>query len=215
MKNYIRSLQSVLYRMVHSKQLLLHLGAPFLGAVVFCAYYMLSAWRDDQKILAYFQVTAMVFPLLSAIAVSMLYEAEAKAGSFYNVLSVPYSKQTAHLAQCTALFAFCAAAVTLAVMGFGLLFYATGGMEYPLGLYAMIAGILFLSNLAGYLVEYMICFIFGSGAVLFSGILGTLLSGLLILGLGDVIWRFIPFAYGIRIVTGVFTQMTKTYFSHW
>ena len=51
-----------------------------------------------------------------------------------------------------------------------------------------------------YLIHLVVVFLFGNGANIGLGIAESLLSALLLTGLGDGIWQFIPCAWGTRLM---------------
>lgn len=201
MKNLVRELRSTLFRLAHSKVLLLHLLVPLLGIVIFSFYYAYSPLNQYNKIALFVQAVALAFPLLIAIAVTMFYEEESQAGHFQRILTAPYSKTISHSAQLISLclLGLCACFVT--VVGFGVIFRMMGYTALDLIMFLKLAIMLFSANLALYILQYMICFMGGKGLSLGFGIIGTLLSPLLYLGLGDIIWQYIPCGYGIRLST--------------
>lgn len=201
MKNLFNNIKANIYKLAHSKLLLLHLIIPIIGISVFCAYYSYSPWSESGKVFSFVQVIAIAFPLMIAIATSMLYEQELKAGNFQCILSAPYSKITSHMGNLISLCLFGLFASIFTVLGFGIAFRIMGFIIFSISVYFKLSLVLFLSNITLYILQYIICFTFGNGVSLGFGIVGTLLSPLLYLDLGDIIWKYIPFGYGIRIST--------------
>lgn len=201
MKNLFNNIKANIYKLAHSKLLLLHLIIPILGISVFCAYYSYSPVSEKNKVFTFVQVIALTFPFMIAIATSMLYEQELKAGNFQCILSAPYSKITSHMGNLISLCLFGLFASVFTVLGFGIVFRIMGFITFSISFYFKVSLVLFLSNISLYILQYMICFTFGKGVSLSFGIVGTLLSPLLYLGLGNFIWKYIIFGYGIRIST--------------
>ncbi|SHO47658.1 lantibiotic immunity ABC transporter MutG family permease subunit [Anaerocolumna xylanovorans] len=199
MKSLFNNIRAAVFKMLHSNILFLHLLVPVLGILVFCGYYSVSSWSERDKVYGYIQAVAIVFPLMISIAVSMLYELELKAGNFQTILSAPYSRIIAHGGNFISLCLLGVFASIVTVMGFGVVFRLMGFVKFSIAFYFKLSLIMFLSNVALYFIQYIICFIAGKGLSLSFGIVGTLLSPLLYLGLGDIIWRYIPYGYGIRI----------------
>jgi lantibiotic protection ABC transporter permease subunit, MutG family len=179
---------------------------PLIGIFVFCGYYSYSRWSEADKVLVFIQAVAMAFPLIISIATSMLYEQELKAGNFQNVLSVPYQKVVSHSGNLITLCLFGLFASIFTILGFGMIFRIMGYAIFSIPIYFKLSLVMFLSNVTLYILQYIICFTFGNGISLSIGIIGTLLSPLLYLGLGDIIWRYIPCGYAIRISTYYFKQ---------
>lgn len=199
MKNLFNNIRSDVFKMLHSNILYLHLLVPLLGILVFCGYYSFSPWSEKEKVYGFAQAVAIVFPLMISIGVSMLYEQELKAGNFQAILAAPYSKRIAHGGNFIVLCLLGLLASIFAITGFGAVFRMMGFGKYSMAFYFKLSLIMFFANLALYFMQYIICFITGKGISLSFGIIGTLLSPLLYLGLGDIIWRYIPYGYGIRM----------------
>ncbi len=67
------------------------------------------------------------------------------------------------------------------------------------GLVVQIAGILLLiTMLPIYLIHLFVGMSFGKGASMGLGIAGSLIAALMITGLGDATWKYIPWAWGVR-----------------
>ncbi|HWT76748.1 MAG TPA: lantibiotic immunity ABC transporter MutG family permease subunit [Mobilitalea sp.] len=201
MINLYKNIKADIFKLLHSKLLLLHLLVPVVGISVFCGYYSYSPWSETDKLLVYIQAVAMAFPLMISVATSMMYEQELKAGNFQTILSAPYSKVVSHSGNLISLCLFGLFASVFTVLGFGIVFRIMGFVKFSTVVYFKLSLVLFLSNITLYLLQYIICFIAGKGVSLSFGIIGTLLSPLLYLGLGDKIWSYIPFGYGIRMST--------------
>ncbi len=201
MKNLFNNIKANIFKLYHSKIMFLHLLVPVIGISVFCAYYSYSPWSESDKFFVFIQAVAMAFPLLISIATSMMYEQELKAGCFQGILSAPYSKVISHTGNLISLYALGLFASIFTILGFGIIFRIMGYVEYSIAIYFKVSLVMFLSNGTLYLLQYIICFTLGNGISLGFGMIGTLLSPLLYLGLGDVIWKYIPSGYGIRIST--------------
>ncbi len=201
MRNLYHTIRADIFKLLHTNLVLLHLLVPALGILLFCGYYSYSPWSERQKLYGYAQAVAIVFPLMISVGVSMLYEMELKAGNFQTILSVPCSKAVSHAGNLAALCLLGLFASIFAVFGFGIVFRFLGFVKFSLPFYFRLSIILFLSNLALYVLQYGVCFMAGRGISLSFGIIGTLISPLFYLSLGDYIWKYIPYGYGIRTAT--------------
>lgn len=199
MKQYIRSIKSDGYKVMHSSLLVVHLLIPFLGAFAFLTYYTILPWNEVEKISAYLQVLSMAFPLLIGIITGMASEQELQAGSFQVILSTPSKKYTPHLAKLTVLLMFGLLSSFVAVLGFGTIFRIMGNVSLPISLYLKGAILLFLGNLPLYMFQYILAFVYGKGIGIGVGIVGSLLSALLLTGLGDLVWPFLPWSIATRL----------------
>lgn len=176
----------------------MHILVPFLGIGLAGSYLVYSSWTETEKILSYVQLTAAVFPFVSAVAVTMAFETDLKAGSFQNLLFVPGSKVFSHLGNLLSLLLWGMAASILTVTGFGVFLAVEGYQFVTLPMYMLVGVYLFATNTAVYLLQYMICYTWGKSISMGVGILGALLSVLLAMGMGDAVWKFCPYSYGIR-----------------
>lgn len=199
MKPMLYCIKSDFYKLIHSKILYLHILIPILGIVVFCGYYSYSILDENNKVLIFSQVVSIAFPFLIALIITMLYEEEVNAGNFQLILSTPYSNIISHLSKILTMAILGSISSLCTILGFGIVFRSMGYVHYSLTMYVQLSCLIFISNFLLYFIQYIIAFTFGNGCSLGFGIIGLLLSALLSLGLGNLIWRFIPFGWGIRI----------------
>lgn len=198
MKQFIRAIKSDIYKMVHSQVLLIHLLVPLFGMVAFLAYYTVSPWGETQKVSAYLQVLAMAFPMLIGIVTVMVSEQESQAASCQMMLSTPCKRYIPHFAKLIVIIIFGLFSSVIAVFGFGIVYRLMGNVVFPLSLYIKLAILLFFGNITLYILQYIVSFAFGKGIGLGLGIVGSLLSALLLTGIGDRVWTFLPWSIAIR-----------------
>lgn len=199
MSCYIQNIRSELYKMTHSSQLLIHLLIPLAGAGIFLAYDTTSPWAPRDKISAYLQCLSIAFPFLIGLIVAITFEQEQNAGSFQQLLSVAGRKWIPHFSKLVSLLLCGLLASGLAVYGFGIAFRLMGNRQFPMTLFGKAGLILFAGALPLYLLEYVLCFTFGKGVGVGFGMVGSLLSSLLLTGLGDGIWPFTPWSVAGRL----------------
>ncbi|QOS81897.1 lantibiotic immunity ABC transporter MutG family permease subunit [Paenibacillus sp. JNUCC31] len=195
-------LRADLLKSRHTPFLLIHLLAPLVGVSVFLAYYSYSPWSVNDKVLAFMQSLGCAFPILIGLVCSMAVEQEANAGHFQGMLALPASKIAAFTSKLLLLLMFGFAAVMLAYSLFGLGFGRILHQD-RMGMAFYLAGavILFGSNIFLYLLHLAISLRFGRGASIGVGIAGSLVAALMLTGLGDAIWPYIPFAWGVRFIS--------------
>lgn len=198
MNCFLKNLQSDIYKITHSALLPIHLILPIASAAVFLAYYVISPWEETQKVSAYFQVLAMAFPVLISVITVMLSEKELQAGAFQLVLSTPRKKYLPHFSMILAITLCGFIASMLAAVSFGFVFRLMGNQLFTMSLYVKAGLLLFYGNISLYILEYLLSFAFGKGVGLGLGIVGSLLSALLLTGLGDKIWPFLPWSISTR-----------------
>jgi ABC-2 type transport system permease protein len=182
--------------------LLLHLLAPLIAVAAFLAYYSYSPWDTADKVQAYLQVLGCAFPTLTALICSMTAQQEALAGHFQGLLALPAHRIKVYLSKLLMLLIYSLGAVLLAVILFGLGFREVLG-EKSLGMafYWSSAGILLGSAVFLYLLFCYISLRFGRGPSIGIGIVGSLVAALLLTGLGEGLWPYVPFAWGVRLVS--------------
>lgn len=202
MASLLGLLRADLLKSRHTPFLLIHLLAPLIGVGVFLAYYSYSPWSANDKALAFMQSLGCAFPTLIGLVCSMSVEQEANAGQFQSMLSIPANKITTYISKLLLLLLFGFGAVLFAYTLFGLGF---GGIlqQDRLGMPFYLTGavILFTSNMFLYLLHLTASLRFGRGASIGMGIVGSLVAALMLTGLGDTIWPYIPFAWGVRFIS--------------
>lgn len=209
MKYFLRAIVSNMYKTVHTKILWVHILMPLVGIGLAGSYLVYSSWTETEKIISYVQLLAAVFPLMAAVVVTMTYETDLRAGKFQNLLFVPCSKIVSYFGNLLSLLILGMAASILAVVGFGVFLILEGHQLVPLSVYMMVGSYLFATNIAVYLLQYMICYTWGKSISMGVGILGVVLSVLLAMGMGDEIWKYCLHSYGIRCSSYLLFRILK------
>lgn len=192
-------IRSEFYKLVHSAVALVHLLIPILGMVVFLAYYTISPWEESQKVSTYLQVLAMVFPVLIAVIMTIVRDNERMTGSFQGIFCVPCKKSTIHVMKLLLLLLCGFLSAFVAVFGFGIVFCQIGHNGFSYLFYGKAAVLLFSGYIPLYILQYMVSLTFPKGMGLGFGIFGSLLAALLLTGLGDAIWCYLPWSVSIRM----------------
>ncbi|MDN4079426.1 lantibiotic immunity ABC transporter MutG family permease subunit [Paenibacillus polymyxa] len=201
MMSFFRNLKSDVLKLRRQPLLLVQLLVPLLGIAIFLAYYSFTPYSPISKVDGYLQVLAVAFPTMIGIVCSIAVEQESVAGNFQHLLTSPVK-----------LLPFLSKLSLLLCLGFGSVLLASGGFgagyiylmkESPYGLmfYVLAACILFMSSVFLYILHFFISLRFGKGASIGLGIMESLLSALLLTGLGDHNWIFIPPAWAARFIT--------------
>lgn len=199
MITFIRMIKADFMKLKNTPFYWIHLCVPFTGIVLFLSYYSISSMKAIGKVSGYAQAIALVFPILIGVVCALVVEQEAMAGSFKEMLGSAYGKQKSLLSKLSVLLISGLISTTMAVGGFFLGFkYILHQNVLPLALYGNIILIIFGSQIFLYLFHVWLSFLWGNGASVGIGIFESLVSALMITGLGDGIWQFIPCAWGIR-----------------
>ena len=197
-------LKSDLYQFCYSPLWLIHLFIPILGVVLFLGYYSISIVNNFNKISAYIQVLSISFPFLIGIVISVTVENEQSAGNFQMLFTSPTKKYKGHFSKLIVLIFFGFVSSVLALVGFGI------GFDYEvlnITFYFNTAILLSISVLPLYMLQYIISLFCGNGFGLVFGTVGSLLSALLLTGLGDGIWSFLPWGITARFSHILFKSM--------
>jgi ABC-2 type transport system permease protein len=195
---FYTNLKSDLYKFFRTPLWLIHLVIPVIGIVLFIWYYSFSQWDEMNKLSGYIQTLSVTFTVLIGIITSVLAETEQKAGEFQSLLVTANSKCVSHISKLILLVLFGFASSLLALAGFGVCFLRMGYTTFHLLFYVKTAVLLLMSVLPLYLLQYVVSFLFGKGFSIGLGIVGGLISALLLTGLGDGIWWYLPWGIAAR-----------------
>ena len=177
----------------HSILRSIHWIIPFLCAVIFAGYYHVSVWEKSVKISTYLETLAVAFPFLTGIIVGMAVQIENQAGHFQLMLGTIPSRTAAYIGKLGFLIINAFGATFLALGVFVILY-----REAP-AVFCMKAGLLLVATMVPvYMIQLMTGVNFGKGASMGLGIAGSLIAALMITGLGDATWKYIPWAWGVR-----------------
>lgn len=198
---YWRSFCAELIKLKRQPLVWVHLLVPLAGIAIFLGYYSYTPFAPASKIEAYIQVLATVYPTLIGVVCGIAADQEASAGQYQQLLVQP-NRLASLAAKLTLLLLLGYGSCLLATGGFGAGFiYLLKQSNAGLGFYAQAASLLFESCLFLYFLHLFISLRFGKGASIGLGIMESLISALLLTGLGDRIWIYFPSAWPIRILT--------------
>ena len=191
----VRCIKAEFIKCRHSALLYLHILVPLLGAVVFAGYFHISGWDVQTNISAYLEVLAIAFPFLIGIVVGMVVQIENQAGHWQLMLGTISSRCATYIGKIAFLLIGAATATVLALGCFAVLY-----REAPLILYLKAGILLIVAVFPLYLVHLYVGMHFGKGASMGLGIAGSLVSALMITGLGDTVWKYDLWAWGVRFM---------------
>ncbi|WP_068983077.1 MULTISPECIES: lantibiotic immunity ABC transporter MutG family permease subunit [Lysinibacillus] len=198
----LRLLRAELLKTKRTPFLLTHLIVPIIISGLFLAYYSYSPWNFAWKISGYFQALSCGFPIIIGLVCAMAAEQEANAGHFQGMLTATKIKIVAYLSKLILLllFSFGAILLSFGIFSIGfieLLHEDTFGYQF----YFIAGCILFVSFAFLYILHLFVSLHFGKGASIGLGIVGSLIVALLLTGLGDGIWSFIPYGWGGHFIS--------------
>ncbi|AHK39873.1 TPA: lantibiotic immunity ABC transporter MutG family permease subunit [Bacillus anthracis] len=195
-----RVLRADFIKMKHTIFFWIHVAMPIIGIALFLSYYSFSKLDSINKVLGYIQVLSISFPLLISIVCSSVVEQEALAGNFKELLSTEYGRRKALISKVCLLLICGFCSTMLAVVGFATGFhFLLGQNEIPFALYVEISFILFSCQIFMYIWHLFLNFRFSKGASIGIGIIESLLAALMLTGMGDVIWKYTPCAWSMRL----------------
>lgn len=198
MVSILRCLRAEYQKCKHSALLFIHLIIPVLGAVIFASYCRISNWEITTKISGYLEVLAVAFPFLVGIIVGMVVQIENQAGRFQLMLGTIPSRSATYIGKQVFLLLNAMGATVLALGLFAILYRGA-----PAILYVKAWGWLVLTVVPIYQIHLLVGMNFGKGASVGLGIFGSLAAALMITGLGDRIWRYFPWAWGVRAMDSI------------
>ena len=194
MLRVFRCIQGEEMKSRHTLIPVLHLLFPLFGAGAFAGYFHISGWDETTNIAVFLEAIAMVIPFAMGIISAMEVQLEEEAGHFQMLLGTIPSRGTVYMGKCLYLIMWCGFSTALCIFLFALLYPAMS-----LSFYIKPFVMLLLSGVPLYLLSLLIGFSFGRGCALGIGITGSLLSALFATGLGDFVWKFLPWGWGIRL----------------
>lgn len=203
----LRLMKADFIKMKHTPFYWIHIYLPIIGILMFLGYYSFSILGSIGKVNGYLDALSLVFPVLTGIICSMIIEQEVMAGKFKEMLSIEYGKTISLLSKILVVLVMGFFSLSLAVGGFFI------GFEYilkqnilPFKFYAILTLLIFMAQIFIYLFHLWLSIKFGSGASIGMGIFEGLFSALIITGLGDGIWQWIPCAWSIRFCNNFFIR---------
>ena len=178
----------------------IHLIIPAAGILFLLLESALSKNSPGSDALSCLGVIGAAFPVLIGVVCSMIADQEAEAGSFQQLLTAP-----------SRLTPFLSLTVLLLLLGFGAELLTAFGFEatYALFLHRAPFGpdyywsgalLLFVCNIFLYFLHLFLSLRFNKGVSIGVGIFESLLSALLMTGLGEGIWPVIPCAWGLHFL---------------
>lgn len=178
-----------------------HVFIPVCTAFVFLAYYAVSPWDVRIKTEGYFQILGVGLPFLIGLFTVMLAEQESSAASFQIMLSAAkrlpmfYSKLI--LLVLSSAFSILVASLLFGMGNMYVIKQSVTGM----GFYLSATFALVLGNVLITVFHLFLSLRFNKGVSIMIGIAESIVAALMLTGLGEVIWCYVPCAWSSRIIT--------------
>lgn len=196
----------------HTSFYAIHLCLPVIGAILFILYYLIyGSTADNEKLKMILELTAMIFPLLISVIVSLNVALEEKASHFQTLLAVP-NRHKIMLGKLAYLYSTGIIALSFLFLLFTLGIYLLGIADtVQFGtLMKAITGIAF-SNLIIYVLHLFLSFKFGLGLSLFWGVFESLQCILYSnVELKGAV-RYIPFSWSMNWVQDTLNNQFSLY----
>lgn len=198
MRGFTGLLRAEARKFAHTPVLWAHILLPLAGAFIFLIYDAYSAWSPQGETQMYLEALSVVWPFVAGIICGYGAEMEIQNGG-QNLLALPYGRTAALLAKWTVLMGMGLFASMLAVVGFGLVYRTfPGGDIYPPGWYFLMAVVIWAGQGVVYAFHLFLALCFGSTVSISVGVVGAVLSALMLTGLGNGRWMFFPHAWSGR-----------------
>ncbi|WP_230874899.1 lantibiotic immunity ABC transporter MutG family permease subunit [Lysinibacillus cavernae] len=179
-----------------------HLLVPIAISGLFLAYYSYSPWDFQGKVTAYFQGLACGLPIIIGLVCAMASEQEANAGHFQVMLATTNIKIKSFMSKLLLLLLFSFGAIFLSIAIFSIGFRELlHEVDFDYSFYSTAACILFGSHVILYIFHLFVSLQFGKGASIGLGVVESLVVALLLTGLGDSIWPFLPYGWSGHFVS--------------
>lgn len=208
----LRCLRAELLKLRGSRMIAIHLAIAVGVPLAFVAYYAASGTlAPAAKLSAFVQVVACGMTFVAGFIAGFAAEDEWAATRLQAVLGAP-SRVRAAAAKLLVYLGFALACLALAlcvfVVGMSLVgqpvwavptvAVSDGGLA-GLGLLVAQFALIFLGSVPCYVLAFWVSLAFGRNAGFGLGILGLLVALLLLTGLGDGIWPYVPWAWPERL----------------
>ncbi|MDU1444110.1 MAG: lantibiotic immunity ABC transporter MutG family permease subunit [Clostridium cochlearium] len=207
----LRLMKADFIKMKHTSFYWIHICMPVIGTFMFLWYYSFSILGSIGKVNGYLDALSLVFPVLIGIICSTVIEQEVMAGKFKEMLSIEYGKEICLLSKILVVLVMGFFSLSLAVGGFFIGFqYILKQNILPFKFYVILTLLIFVAQIFIYLFHLWLSIKFGSEASIGMGIFESLFSALIITGLGDGIWQWIPCAWSVRFCNNFFIKESNS-----
>lgn len=200
MMGFLRCLHADFIKIKRRPILWIHLFVPVAGILFLLLESTLTKGSPASDALTCLGLIGAAFPVLIGVVCSMIADQEAEAGSFQQLLTAPF-RPTPFLSMAALLLLLGFAAELVTAFGFAA---AYGPIlhraPFSPGFYWFGVLLLFVCNIFLYFLHLFLSLRFNKGVSIGVGIFESLLSALLMTGLGEGIWPVIPCAWGLHFL---------------
>lgn len=198
MKEFIRHMRGEIMKMRRTALPTLHLAVPLLGILLFLAYYRATSYSCQGEVSGYITVLTTALPFMISIVCILSVSLEER-NHFCVFLGTAVKKRNVFLAKWSVLSGLGLGAVILAVSGFMAGYSCVlGKSKFDAGWCLAVSGCMWLCGQGQYLIHLYLNFSCSKSLSLCVGAEESLVSALMLTGLGDGIWQLLPCAFGGR-----------------
>ncbi|MDO5517871.1 MAG: lantibiotic immunity ABC transporter MutG family permease subunit [Clostridium sp.] len=198
----VNLVRSEFIKMKHTSFYAIHICIPLIGSLIFLLYFRTSKINSAMKVQSYLEVLSIVFPLLISIITSQAMKEERDAGSYKEILSSQYGRISCIIGKMSMLFicGFSSLIIAISTFVFSMKYilnqnYISLGLEF----YIKSTLIIFGCQIIMYIFHLWLNLRFNSGISMLIGTFESMLSALMMTGLGDNIWQWLPSGLNIRL----------------
>lgn len=183
----------------------LHLLPPIVITPLFFLYYAFAGYQIISDVRLFFVILQICYPVFVSIVVPIFIQLDRKINGIQNALGLVESRKGVYLGKLFFLLFLSGISMIL----YEVCFYAGTHLLLNISItnfhfYFDVFYIFLVSNLFLYLLHLPIAFRFGSSISILLGISGTILAGFFENPIGDKIWSFIPWEWGVRFLENYF-----------
>lgn len=196
----VRNMRCEFIKMKRTPLLLLHLIVPIVGAIGFLGLLQAYNYSDNpyDVVILYFQLLSIAFPFLIGLITNITCNQESEVKCVYLLSS--YDSFT-RLFFMKVFFFLCLSALSVGIATIaGALCLQSQNIVagVQVGTWLKMGVVLCVSNGLLYIIHMFISLKVNGTISIVVGLFGSLLSAVLATGLGDGVWQFVPYAWGIK-----------------
>lgn len=178
----------------------IHLVIPLCTAGIFLLYYAITPYSPTGKVQAYIQVLGGGMPLMVCIIAAFGVEQERNAGKLAHLCGAS-SRRIMAFGKLLFYIVMGMAALLLAALVFAGGMTFLGQNPYPVEVYLICVAIIGLSSSFCYVVGFALALRFGRNAAVIAGVAASLISFVMLTGLGSLLWPVIPSAWPAHLAS--------------
>ncbi|MBG9770287.1 lantibiotic immunity ABC transporter MutG family permease subunit [Bacillus vallismortis] len=200
MRVLLRCLQADFQKTKHTSFMWLHFIIPIVCSCVLILYFYGRDQSQFHLYKSFMEAIGVALPLLIGVLCGMTATLEEQAGKFHVLLGSTAPKVIAYVSKL-----FMLLIMEVFSIGLALLIYFIG-LKFILNvpdlsydMFIMGGAWLVAGSVVLYCIYFFISCMFGMGASVLIGGAGLLMTALMNTGLGDAVWKYNPWAWGIRL----------------